>query len=140
MENEKQEEEKKKEEMTRKKEEFAIKEKKLNEKEKKIVDEYVRKEERKMTNWQADDAEDDSNKERRLINMKIFKSIGLRRYRKQAIPRIRKKMKYKKALKLRKIKGYKPYKGQIPQGRDEYNIPINVSHSKKLLSGTSKSF
>jgi len=115
--------------------------KQLKENEQKIVEEYVRKEERRMNNWQMQNSnsEVDKDDKRRHINMKIFKSIGLKRYRKKSIPRIRKKLKYQKALKLRKLQGYKPYKGKMAH-YDSYDIPIRITHSKKLDAQRPKNF
>ena len=70
--------------------------------------------------------------ERRHITQKIFKSQGLKRYRKPGIPRVKARAKFEKKMKLWKRKGYKKYKGKIPNGRMENNINTKWTHSKRL--------
>eukprot|EP01084_Bolivina_argentea_P117294 208321_1 len=54
---------------------------------------------------------------RRGITQKIFKSQGLKRYRKPGIPRVKARIKFDKKMKLWKMKGFKTYKGKLPNGR-----------------------
>ena len=70
--------------------------------------------------------------ERRHITQKIFKSQGLKRYRKPGIPRVKARIKYDKKMKLWKRKGYTKFKGKIPNGRMENNINTKWTHSKRL--------
>merc|ERR1712228_544125 len=70
--------------------------------------------------------------ERRHITQKIFKSQGLKRYRKQGIPRVKARIKFEKKMKLWKKKGYRKYKGKVPNGRMENNINTKWTHSKRL--------
>ena len=69
---------------------------------------------------------------RRGITQKIFKTQGLKRYRKRGIPRVKAREKFVKKMKLWRRKGYKTYKGKIPNGRMEYNINTRMTHSKRL--------
>ena len=69
---------------------------------------------------------------RRGITKKIFKAQGLKRYRKKGIPRVKARIKFDRKMKLWKKKGFKTFKGKLPNGRMEYNINTRLTHSKRL--------
>lgn len=101
-----------------------------------VKEDVIRKElfkvgEQKMENW---DLKMDGPEQRRYITQKIFQSKGLKRYRKQGIPRVKARLKYEKKMKLWKMKGFQKFQpGKFnPNGRGEWNMPIFRSHSKKL--------
>ena len=105
------------------------KERKERQRNEEIKRQIIRKGEQKLHYMDLKENEE----ERRHINQKIFKSRGLKRYRKKGIPRTRQRQKYIKKMKLWRKRGYKPViKNKHPDGRFEWKIPINISHSKKL--------
>jgi len=79
-----------------------------------------------------EDTKLDGDDARRAITNKIFKSQGLHRYRTPGIPRVKARTKYLKKMKLWKQKGFKEYKGKLPNGRMEWNIDNRMTHSKRL--------
>jgi len=69
---------------------------------------------------------------RRHVTEKIFKSKGLKRYRKQGIPRVKARLKWEKKQKAWKRKGYKKFTGKSDTLVMKNNINTKWTHSKRL--------